>query len=403
MPQYDHNINTQERNEVTARVTSSREQNQPIPFVDLQAQRARLMPELEARMAVVFEHGRYILGPEVAELEKALAGRADVGHCIACASGTDALLMGLMQSGVGPGDAVFLPAFTFTATAEVVLTAGAVPVFVDVDAASFNMDPMDLERRIEATSGQLRPRVVIVVDLFGAAADYDALRGVADKHGLVVLADAAQSFGGMLHDRPVGALAPLTATSFFPAKPLGCYGDGGALFTDDEEMAATLRSIGAHGKGGGKYDIVRAGLNSRLDTLQAAVLLAKLTVFEDEIVARQRVAARYDARLRDLVAVPARRNGVYSAWAQYTIQTERRDALASGLRVRGIPTAVYYPLPMHLQPAYAKYGDGAGAHPVSEALCGRVLSLPMHPYLDDATVDRICDAVEDVLRDAAAA
>ena len=381
----------------TAAPSNSTDTTSPIPFVDLKAQQARLKPELDARMAAVLDHGRYIMGPEVAELEAALAARAEVAHAIGCASGTDALLIALMAAGVGPGDAVFLPSFTFTASAEVVLAARAVPVFVDVDAASFNIDPQDLEKQIDSVAGRLRSRAVIAVDLFGAPADYDAVNAIAAQHDLMVIGDAAQSGGGAMQDKPVGGLASITATSFFPAKPLGCYGDGGALFTDDDGMAEVMRSIRAHGKGGGKYDIVRPGLNSRLDTLQAAVLLAKLTVFDDEIAARQRVAAHCDERLRDLLTVPARRNGVHSAWAQYTIQTERRDQLAAGLKSRGIPTAIYYPLPMHLQPAYAEYGNGAGAHPVSEALCGRVLSLPMHPYLDDATIDRICDAISEIL------
>ncbi len=379
------------------------EEASPIPFVDLRAQQARLKPVIDARMAAVLDHGQVIMGPEVTELETALAKRVGARHGIACASGTDALLIALMAAGVGAGDAVFLPAFTFTATAEVVLTAGAVPVFVDVDPSSFNIDAEELERRIDAVSNSLRPRVVIAVDLYGSPADYDGLKAVAERHDLVVLADAAQSLGGRLHDVPVGRLAPITATSFFPSKPLACYGDGGALFTDDDALAEVMRSIRAHGKGTGKYDIVRAGLNSRLDTLQAAILLAKLTVFDDELAARQRITARYDERLRDLVTVPARRNGSQSAWAQYTIQTDHRDALAAGLKARGIPTAIYYPLPMHLQTAYSPYGDGAGAYPVSEALCGYVLSLPMHPYLNDATIDRICDAVSAVLQDAAAA
>lgn len=384
-----------------ASLAESPNPDQPIPFVDLQAQQARLKPALDARIAAVLDHGRYIMGPEVAELEAALAARAGVAHAIGCASGTDALLIALMAAEVGPGDAVFLPAFTFTASAEVVLTAGAVPVFVDVDAASFNIDPSDLERQIESVAGRLRPRAVIAVDLFGAPADYDAVNAIANQHDLIVIGDAAQSVGGALRDKPVGSLATVSATSFFPAKPLGCYGDGGALFTDDDGMADVMRSIRLHGKGTGKYDIIRAGLNSRLDTLQAAILLAKLTVFDDEIAARQRVAAQYDERLRDLLTVPARRNGVQSAWAQYTVQTDRRDALTIGLKERGIPTAIYYPLPMHRQPAYAEFG--AGALPVSEALCERVLSLPMHPYLDAATIDRVCDAIEIILRDEVAA
>ncbi len=375
----------------------------PIPFVDLQAQYVRIKEIVDARMATVLDHGRFIMGPEVGELETVLADRAGVRHGIGCASGTDALLIALMAAEAGPGDAVFLPAFTFTASAEVVLTAGAEPVFVDVDPHGYNIDVVDLERRVAEVSGRLRPRAVIAVDLFGSPADYDALEAVADRHGLVVIADAAQSFGATRRDRPVGCLAPITATSFFPAKPLGCYGDGGALMTDDDDLAATMRSICAHGKGSGKYDIVRAGLNSRLDTLQAAVVLAKLTVFDDELAARRRVATCYNDRLEQIVKVPAGSNDAQSAWAQYTIQTTDRDALAAALKARGIPSAIYYPRPMHLQPAYAKFGGGRGAHPVSEQLCESVLSLPMHPYLDDSTIDRICAAVEAAKREVAAA
>lgn len=375
----------------------------PMPFVDLKAQYARLKPEIESRTAAVMKHGRFIMGPEVAELEAILASRAGVGHAVACGSGTDALLIALMTSGVGPGDAVFLPAFTFTASAEVVLTAGAEPVFVDVDPDNFNVDVADLERQIESVAGRLRPRAVIVVDLFGAPAAYDALNGVAVRHGgLTIISDAAQSFGATLRGRPVGSLAPITATSFFPTKPLGCFGDGGALFTDDDDLAEVMGSIRAHGKGTGKYDIVRAGLNSRLDTLQAAILLAKLTVFDDELAVRQRVTTRYDDRLRNLVKIPVRQNDAQSAWAQYTIQTEHRVALAEGLKARGIPTAIYYPRPMHLQPAYTQYGDGPGTCPVSESLCESVLSLPMHPYIDDADIDRVCDAIGEILSEIAA-
>ncbi len=370
----------------------------PLAFVDLKAQYRLHKDAIDTAIDRVLEHGQFIMGPEVLELEAALAELAGVQHVISCGSGTDALLIALMAAGVGKGDAVFLPAFTFTATAEVVLTAGAVPVFVDVDPETFNMDSQDLEHRIEALPKNLKPCVVIAVDLFGLPADYEALNAVAARHDLMVLADAAQSVGATLFDRPVGSLAPVTATSFFPAKPLGCYGDGGALMTDDAGLAEIMRSIRAHGKGTGKYDIVRAGLNSRLDTVQAAVLLAKLSAFKDEVTARQRVAARYDERLRELVTIPARSNGAQSAWAQYTIQTDGRDALAAELKACGIPTAVYYPLPMHLQPAYQAFGDGAGTVPVSESLCGRVLSLPMHPYLDDATIDRICDSIESVLQ-----
>ncbi|MDP6953214.1 MAG: DegT/DnrJ/EryC1/StrS aminotransferase family protein [Alphaproteobacteria bacterium] len=362
-----------------------------MPFADLGAQYRRLKGDIDARMAVVMAHGRFINGPEVAEFETALAGYAGVAHAVACASGTDALTIALLAAGVGPGDAVFVPAFTFTATAEVVLLLGARPVFVDVDEESYLIDPADLERRVAAC--RERPRAVIAVDLFGQAADYAALSAIAAAHDMLLLADAAQSLGGALDNRNIGALAPVTATSFFPAKPLGCYGDGGALLTEDGERAAQYRSICAHGKGSGKYDIVRVGLNSRLDTLQAAVLLAKLPVLDDEVAARERIALRYDAAFADRLGLPARFAGRRSAWAQYTLRVDERDAMAAALRENGIPSAVYYPLPLHLQPAYAAYGDGPGTLPVSEGLSRRVLSLPIHPYLDEAAVTRICDGV----------
>jgi len=385
---------------VTSTAPRSVDATSPMPFVDLQAQQARLKPAIDERMAAVLHHGRYIMGPEVLELETELAARAGVRYSVTCASGTDAILIALMASGVGPGDAIFLPAFTFTATAEVVLTAGAEPVFVDVDPDSFNIDAGDLERQIERVGDRLRPRAVIAVDLFGVPAPYDAIDIVAQKYGLTIISDAAQSFGATSRNRPAGSLAPITATSFFPAKPLGCYGDGGALLTNDDALAEVMRSIRAHGKGSGKYDIVRAGLNSRLDTLQAAVLLAKLTVFDDELVSRRRVASRYDGRLRGLVKIPIRQNDTQGAWAQYTIQTDNRDALADGLKARGIPTAIYYPRPMHQQPAYAEYSYGP--LPVSERLAERVLSLPMHPYMDDTDIDRVCDAVESLLSEISA-
>lgn len=362
-----------------------------IPFVDLAAQYRRIKADVDRRIHAVLDHGRFILGPEVDELERALADRADCRHAIACASGTDALLMALMAEGVGAGDAVFLPAFTFTATAEVVLMAGATPVFVDVDPRTFNVDPGHLAHMADETAraGRLRPRMVIAVDLFGQPADYPALDGIARTHGMTVLADAAQSFGGALGNRPVGSLAPVTATSFYPAKPLGAYGDGGAVFCDDDATAAVLRSIRAHGQGEDRYDIVRLGINGRLDTLQAAVLLAKLEVFDDELATRERLARRYDDALAGLVEIPARVPDSRSAWAQYSILLDGRDRVAAGLKAAGVPTAIYYPLPMHLQPAYRRHGRGEGSLPVAEALCGRILSLPMHAYLDAATADRI--------------
>ena len=372
-----------------------------IPFVDLAAQQHRIRDDLDQRFAIVLEHGRYILGPEVEELEGELAKIAGCRHAMGVSSGTDALLAILMAKGIGPGDAVFLPAFTFTATAEVVLQCGATPVFVDVDDDTFNIDPEALRAAIGRTAetGLARPAVIIAVDLFGQPAAYQSVNAIAIEHGLFVLDDAAQSFGGSYNNRSVGCLADATATSFFPAKPLGCYGDGGAIFTDDDDLAAVCISLRAHGKGEDRYDIVRLGLNARLDTLQAAVLLSKLTIFEDEVRRRREIAARYTELLQDVVQTPVQMAGTASVWAQYTIKLPRRDAVAEALRQQGIPTQIYYPLPMHLQPAYAPYGDGPGSLPVSERLCHEVLSLPMHPYLDDTTIDRICDAVRSAVAD----
>lgn len=366
-----------------------------LPFVDLSSQRDRIRADLDARMKAVVDRGAFILGPEVGELESVLAEFGGCGHCVSVASGSDALQIALMAEELGANDAVFLPSFTFTATAEVVLLAGAVPVFVDVAEESCSLDAADLEQRIEAVKagGRLRPRAVIAVDLHGHPANYDALAPLCEREGLFLLSDAAQSFGSSLHGRPTGSIAPVTATSFFPAKPLGCYGDGGALLTNDSARADLYRSLRTHGSGGGKYDIVRVGLNSRLDTLQAAVLLAKLEIFEDELAARERFASQYDERLRGHVTLPARRDGATSTWAPYTIQVDRRSSVAEALKAEGIPTGVYYPRPMHLQPAYLEFGAGPGSLPVSERLADRVLSLPTHAYLDAPTVDRIAEAV----------
>jgi UDP-2-acetamido-2-deoxy-ribo-hexuluronate aminotransferase len=368
-----------------------------IEFAGLKAQQAALSSVIAERIQRVLRHGQFILGPEVAELEAALAGFCGARHAIAVSSGTDALLAAMMALGVGPDDAVFVPAFTFPATAEAVVLLGATPVFVDVDPRLFNLDAEDLARRVEAVqrAGRLDPRLVIAVDLYGLPADYERIDAVAGRYGMDVIADAAQSFGGARGEQKVGTLAPITATSFFPAKPLGCYGDGGALFTDDDGVAESLRSIRAHGRGTGKYDIARIGLNARLDTLQAAVLLAKLPAFANELAARRRVAAAYDAGLGDGVVTPLRPRGATSAWAQYTVLSDRRDALQAALAARGVPTAVYYPRPMHLQPAYARFGDGPGSLPVSEALCGRVLSLPIHGYMSEAAIERVIAAVRE--------
>jgi UDP-2-acetamido-2-deoxy-ribo-hexuluronate aminotransferase len=371
-----------------------------IPFVDLAEQQHRIRADLDRRISQVLDHGRYINGPEVVELEDELAALAGCRRAIGVSSGTDALLALLMAKNIGAGDAVFLPSFTFTATAEVVLQCDATPVFIEVDAATFNLNPDHLRAVIGQTTkeGRLRPAAIIAVDLFGQTADYQAINDLAAKYDLFVLADGAQSFGASYHGRNVGSLADATATSFYPAKPLGCYGDGGAIFTDDDELAATCVSLRDHGKGDGRYDIVRLGLNARLDTLQAAVLLSKLTIFEDEVRLRQSVAQRYTEQLSGLVETPTQAQDTNSTWAQYTIKLPDRDAVADSLRQKGIPTQVYYPLPMHMQPAYAQYGAGEGSLPVSERLCDEVLALPMHPYLDDSTISMICNAIREALQ-----
>ncbi len=369
----------------------------PLPFVDLKAQYARLKPRMDARIRAVLDHGQFILGPEVQELEAELVRFSGAAEAITVSSGTVALTIALMAEGIGPGDAVFVPAFTFAATAEPVLAVGATPVFCDVDRSTFNMDPADLDRALAdiLAAGSLRPRAVIPVDLFGLPADYAGINDIAA--GLFVLADAAQSFGASLDGSRVGRLAAVTATSFFPAKPLGCYGDGWAIFTDDAGRAEVMRSIRVHGQGADGV-CARVGMNGRLDTLQAATLLAKLEAFEDEIKARERLAQRYDQALRGTVTIPARMHGAASVWAHYSIVVDDRDALRDALGAQGIPARVYYPTPLHLQPAFRDYGRGPGSLPVCEELGKRILSLPIYPDLDEATVDRICDAVIAALR-----
>lgn len=371
-----------------------------IELIDLKAQQARIRASLERAIAGVLDSGAYIMGPQVGELEKQLAAFCDARHAIACSSGTDALLIALMAKGIGPGDAVICPAFTYTATPEVVALLGATGVFVDVDEATFNIDPGKLDGALEAARAKgLRVKAIIPVDLFGQPADYGPILEFARRHDLFVLADAAQSFGARTADRKVGQIGDVTATSFFPAKPLGCYGDGGAIFTDDDELAGVMRSILLHGKGKEKYDVVRVGINGRLDTLQAAILIEKLAIFPDEIERRDRVAARYSAGLAGSVATPSLRNSCSSVWAQYTLRIPggRRDAVAKALAAEGIATAVYYPRPLHHQPAFAGHVLAAGGAPISERLCSEVLSLPMHPYLEASDQDRVIEAVRRVL------
>lgn len=369
---------------------------EPIALIDLKAQQARIRPELDRAIAAVLDAGAYIMGPQVAALEEQLAAFSNVKHAIACSSGTDALLVALMAHGIGRGDAVICPAFTYTATPEVIALLGATGIFVDVCEDTFNIDPNRLDQAMSSAKARgLKVRAIMPVDLFGQMADYDGIRQFAEKHGLIVLSDAAQSYGARHGDARTGQMGHVTATSFFPAKPLGCYGDGGAIFTDDDALAKVMRSILLHGKGGDKYDIVRVGINGRLDTLQAAILIEKLKIFPDEIEARNRVAARYTAKLAGRVAVPAVRQGLTSVWAQYTVRlpAERRDDVAKALAAQKIPTAVYYPRPLHHQPAFKDHVLAEGGAPVSERLCKEVLSLPMHPYLGEAQQDRVIKAL----------
>ncbi len=366
----------------------------PIRFLDLPAQQARIAAELRRRLDAVLAHCQFVLGPEVAELEDRLTAFCGAAHCVAVSSGTDALQIALMAEGVGPGDAVFLPAFTYTATAEVPLLLGATPVFCDVDPRSFQIDPVSLAARIAAVraTGRLRPRALIGVDLFGQPADWPALTALAQREGLFALDDCAQSFGASLHGARLGHAADATAVSFFPSKPLGAYGDGGALLTEDAARAALYRSLRSHGEGTTRYEVLRTGMNGRLDTMQAAVLLSKLTVFEDELAMRERIASAYDAALADIVQVPARVPDSTSAWAIYAIllpDQATRTRVQEGLRRQGVPTAIYYPRPLHHQPAYRAAHDGV-ALPVAEDLAKRILALPIHPDLSDAQVALAC-------------
>ncbi|MEX0751469.1 MAG: DegT/DnrJ/EryC1/StrS family aminotransferase [Xanthobacteraceae bacterium] len=372
----------------------------PIPFIDVAAQRRRLGRAVDDAVARVLAHCQFVMGPEVAAFEQDLAAFCGARHAVSCSSGTDALLLVLMAKGIGPGDAVFCPAFTFCATAEVVALRGATPVFVDIDEGTFNIDAASLARAIPAAKRQgLKPRAVIPVDLFGQPADHDAVRAVAQAENLFVLDDAAQAFGAAYKGRKLGALAPATATSFFPAKPLGCYGDGGAVLTDDGDLAGIVRSLRLHGQGGGTYDNVRIGITGRLDTIQAAVLIEKLKIFPEEIAARDRAARRYNAALADVAIVPKVSAGSTSVWAQYTIRLKpgRRDQLAADLKAQGIPTAVYYPKPLHRLAAYKSFPVAEGGVPVSDRLAEEVISLPMHAYLDAPVQDRIIAAVRRAL------
>ncbi len=379
-----------------------------IPFIDLGIQRQRIGAAIEASVLKVINHGAYIMGPEVKAFEADMNVFARSKHCLSCANGTDAIELILLGLGVGKGDAVFVPAFTFVATAEVVPMTGAEPVFVDIEPDTYNIDAAKLDAAIAAVAkeGRLKPAAIIAVDLFGQPADYPALAGIAKKHGLPLISDAAQGFGGTIDGKQSLEWCVATATSFYPAKPLGCYGDGGAVVTNDDALMERMVSFRVHGGATAtdmaqhkfdheaKYLNVRVGMNSRLDTIQAAVLIEKLRIFGEEIEMRQKVAARYHALLAGKVAsVPVVRDGFVSTWAQYTIEHENRDALQVHLRNAGVPTAVYYPIPLHQQPGYAMFRAGPLDLSVSEAKAKTVISLPFSPYLDEATQDQIIAAV----------
>jgi UDP-2-acetamido-2-deoxy-ribo-hexuluronate aminotransferase len=358
-----------------------------VEFIDLKTQYANLKPRIEARIHAALEHGQFIMGPEVAQLEQCLAARTGNRYCIACSSGTDALLLALMALGVGHGDEVVTTPFTFVATAGAIRLLGARPVFVDIDPRTYNLDPKRVAAAITA-----RTRAIIPVSLFGQCAELDAINEVATVHGLAVIEDAAQSFGATYKGRPSCSLSAIGCTSFFPAKPLGCYGDGGACFTADEALAKRMRQIRVHGQDR-KYHYALVGLNGRLDTLQAAVLLAKLEIFDQELAERVRIGAAYNELLRDAVMTPYVEPYNTSVYAQYTIQVEDRAAFQEQLKAEGIPTAVYYPVPLHLQPAFADPGMGRGSFPHAEAAAQRVVSLPMHPYLSAGDQRKIVQAV----------
>lgn len=371
-------------------------------FIDLAAQQKRIRQNIDNRIRNVLDHGKYIMGPEVSELENRLASYTTVSHGIGCASGTDALLMALMANDIGPGDAVFTSPFTFIATAEVICLLGATPVFVDIDPFSFNMDPSLLKQAITSLQNSfgtdyplpieqampLTPKGIIAVDLFGLPADYSAINSIAKANNLFVIEDAAQSFGAEYKRKKAGSLADIGCTSFFPAKPLGCYGDGGMCFTDNHELAGSLRSIRVHGKGTDKYDNIRIGINGRIDTMQAAILLAKFDIFPEEIKFRNQVAARYTDMLHGInkLSTPSIGQGYISAWAQYSLvveDSEQRAKYQSALKASNIPTAIYYPKPLHLQTAFKDLGYHEGDFPNSEKCSQTIFSLPMHPYLDE--------------------
>jgi dTDP-4-amino-4,6-dideoxygalactose transaminase len=368
--------------------------SETIQFIDLQAQKSRIRDEIDQAIGRVLDHGKFILGPEVGSLEKMLCNFSQAKHCISCASGTDSLLLYLLSQDVGPGDVIFVPAFTFVATAETVSLLGATPYFVDVDTEYFNLCPESLAAAIaDAKKSGLKLKGVIAVDLFGQPADYPKIETLTKTERMFLLCDAAQSYGASQGSHRVGSIGDATSTSFFPAKPLGCYGDGGAIFTDDDEIAEKMKSLRVHGQGAHKYDVARIGINGRMDTIQAAVLIEKLRIFDDELIARQRIADRYSERLSNSVKTPTLAADNTSAWAQYTITLDNRDQVAEFCKAAQVPTAIYYPKPLNIQAPYRACPQSPGGTPKSQWFSEHVLSLPMHPYLDEATQDRIIETV----------
>lgn len=357
-------------------------------FIDLAAQYQHLKTRIDNRIQAVLEHGKYIMGPEVAELESQLADYVGVKHAVTCANGTDALQLCMMVLDIKEGDVVFCPTFTFFASAEVIAFANATPVFVDSDPQTFNICPEDLEKRIQSViaEGKLTPKAIMAVDLFGLPANYPEIQKIADKYGLKLIEDAAQGFGGEINGQRAGSFGDIATTSFFPAKPLGCYGDGGAVFTDNDEYAALLKSFRVHGKGSDKYDNVRIGMNSRLDTIQAAILLEKLAVFPEELVNRNKAASLYDAKLSGKYSTPKVPEGYLSSWAQYTLLDDDRDVIMAEYKAKGVPTMIYYGTCMHQQTAFNHLGYQKGDFPVAEQLADHVFSLPMHPYLTEECI-----------------
>ena len=371
----------------------------PLPFIDLQAQRARISDRIDAAIGQVLDHGAFIMGPEVVEVERELAGRTGAAHCLSCASGTDALIIPLMAADIGPGDGVLVPSFTFTSSAEVVSLRGATPIFVDVDKYTFNMNPDSVRQGlIAAELAGVTARAIMTVDLFGQPVDFDAIRDIADEHGLWILDDGAQSFGATYKGIPIGKFGRVTSTSFYPSKPLSCYGDGGAVFTDDSELYEQMKRVRVHGNGGGGAEAQCLGLTARFDTIQAAVLLEKLKIFDDECAKRNSVAQRYSDGLSDIVQTPQVIDGATSVWAQYTLVSERRDSIRESLSNENIPTALFYPLPLHSQAPYRDCPIAGNGLPVTEMLSKSVVSLPMHPYIEPGAQDRVIAAVRTALR-----